>query len=37
MFTCRIEQEIKDALERDKIKSEKSWSDYFKDLLKKTK
>ena len=33
-LTIRIEQDIKEYLEREKIKSEKSWSDYLKDISK---
>ena len=34
-FTIRIEKEVRDKLEREKIKSEKNWSDFIKDLLEK--
>lgn len=33
-FTIRIEKEVRDELEKAKIKSEKNWNDFIKDLLK---
>jgi len=32
-FTIRIEKELRERLERAKIKSEKNWNDFLKDLL----